>query len=137
MKHIKKLASLLLAVVMILALATTAFAADGKTITITNAKKGHTYTAYQIFAGEVDTDGELKNIQWGNGVSNTFINSRNAAEVASDLSGEADAKALAKSIVDTAGNLGTAAGHADASADGTVMISYIWWHRWYRGRCLC
>ena len=122
MKHIKKLASLLLAVVMILALATTAFAADGKTITITNAKKGHTYTAYQIFAGEVDTDGELKNIQWGNGVSNTFINSRNAAEVASDLSGEADAKTLAKSIVDTAGNLGTAAGHADASADGTVTI---------------
>ena len=122
MKHIKKLASLLLAVVMILALATTAFAASDKTITIGNAKKGHTYTAYQIFSGTVK-DGELKNIQWGTGVTAAFINSRNAAEVASGLSSEADAKALAKSIVDTAGNLGTAAGHADASADGTVTIS--------------
>ena len=124
MKHIKKLASLLLAVVMILALATTAFAADNKTITITNAKKGHTYTAYQIFAGEVDGY-ELKNIEWGTGVTAAFINSRNAAEVASGLSSEADAKALAKSIVDIDGNLGTAAGHADASADGTVTINSL------------
>ena len=50
MKHAKKLASLLLALVMVLALATTAFAAtnDGK-ITIENPVEGETYKAYLMF----------------------------------------------------------------------------------------
>ena len=49
MKHAKKLASLLLALVMVFALATTAFAAgETGTITIDNAVVGQTYTVYQI-----------------------------------------------------------------------------------------
>ena len=50
MKHAKKLASLLLALVMVFALATTAFAAgiDGK-ITISNPVDGQTYKAYLMF----------------------------------------------------------------------------------------
>lgn len=50
MKHAKKLASLLLALVMVLGLATTAFAAgnDG-TITISNATVGKTYDVYKVF----------------------------------------------------------------------------------------
>lgn len=50
MKLTKKLASLLLALVMALALCVPAFAAEdtGK-ITVDNAKAGHTYTAYKIF----------------------------------------------------------------------------------------
>ena len=50
MKHVKKLASLLLALVMILSLATTAFAAgnDGS-ITISNATVGETYAVYKVF----------------------------------------------------------------------------------------
>ena len=53
MKHARKLASLLLALVMVLSLATTAFAAmegdlTGGSITITNALNGETYNAYQI-----------------------------------------------------------------------------------------
>ena len=44
MKHIKKLASLLLALVMVFALATTAFAEETTySITINNSSAAHTY----------------------------------------------------------------------------------------------
>ena len=64
MKHARKLASLLLALVMVFALATTAFAQDvthkdgGKgSITISNAAKGETYTIYKLFDATVSEDG--------------------------------------------------------------------------------
>ena len=63
MKHARKLASLLLALVMVFALATTAFAQDvtvtGGTgsITITNAAKGETYKIYKLFDATVNADG--------------------------------------------------------------------------------
>ena len=63
MKHARKLASLLLALVMVFALATTAFAqevpgTDGKegSITISNAAKGETYTIYKLFNATVSAD---------------------------------------------------------------------------------
>ena len=50
MKHARKLASLLLALVMVFALATTAFAADTNgQITISNPVDGQTYNAYLMF----------------------------------------------------------------------------------------
>lgn len=62
MKHMKKLASLLLALVMVFALATTAFAAD-TTITAP-AGSTRTYDVYQIFTG--DLSGKvLSNVKWG------------------------------------------------------------------------
>ena len=62
MKHARKLASLLLALVMVFALATTAFAQEvpgsGGTgsITISNAAKGETYTIYKLFDATVNAD---------------------------------------------------------------------------------
>lgn len=49
MKHARKLATLLLALVMVLSLATTAFAAGTGSITVDNPITGQTYTAYKIF----------------------------------------------------------------------------------------
>ena len=49
MKYIKRIASLLLALVMVLAVTTTAFAAGDGAITVDNPKAGTTYTAYKIF----------------------------------------------------------------------------------------
>ena len=62
MKHARKLASLLLALVMVFALATTAFAAETVTtpttgtITVENPVKDRTYTAYKIFDVVYDTN---------------------------------------------------------------------------------
>ena len=56
MKKMKKLASLLLALVMVFALATTAFAAEPGAITIDNPIAGQTYTAYKIFDVTYNTD---------------------------------------------------------------------------------
>lgn len=64
MKHARKLTSLLLALVMVFALATTAFAQDvtvtGGTgsITISNAAKGETYAIYKLFDATVSADGK-------------------------------------------------------------------------------
>ena len=62
MKHARKLASLLLALVMVFALAVTAFATEAGTttttgtITVANPVEGQTYTAYKIF--DVTYDGD-------------------------------------------------------------------------------
>ncbi|MBQ9814690.1 MAG: LPXTG cell wall anchor domain-containing protein [Lachnospiraceae bacterium] len=76
----KKLLAFILAMVLVLGLAVTAFAADDDeptTYTITmETTTGHTYTAYQVFAGELSTktvgEGDdatevtvLSNITWG------------------------------------------------------------------------
>ena len=63
MRHARKLASLLLALIMVFALATTAFAAENTTI---SAPKGsiRTYDVYQIFTGDLH-EGVLSNIKWG------------------------------------------------------------------------
>lgn len=49
MKQAKKLASLLLALVMVLALATTVFATGTNSITVKGAQKDETYTIYKMF----------------------------------------------------------------------------------------
>ena len=56
MKHARKLASLLLALTLVFALATTAFAAGTGTITVDNPITGQTYTAYKIFDVTYNTD---------------------------------------------------------------------------------
>ena len=56
MKHAKKLASLLLALVMVFALATTAFAAGTNSITVNGAQKGETYKLYKMLDLIVNED---------------------------------------------------------------------------------
>ena len=126
MKHIKKLASLLLVLVMVFALATTAFAEETTySITINNSTAGHTYEAYQIFTGDLATNEAgnkvLSNIVWGSGVSEAGQTALgDAAAKAETLKTEADAKAFAKAV---APYLTTAAGSANTVTDGKYVIS--------------
>lgn len=57
MKHLKRLASILLAMVMVLAMSVPAMAADTGKITVDNALPGKTYTIYKIFNQENYKDG--------------------------------------------------------------------------------
>ena len=63
MKTMKKLFALLLAVLMVMGMATTAMA-DDITITVKNAPDSHSYAAYQIFKGKLH-EGVLTELQWG------------------------------------------------------------------------
>ena len=63
MRHARKLANLLLALIMVFALATTAFAAENAAISSPTGST-RTYDVYQIFTGNLH-EGVLSNIKWG------------------------------------------------------------------------
>ncbi|MEE8808134.1 MAG: isopeptide-forming domain-containing fimbrial protein [Lactimicrobium sp.] len=87
MKHMKKLAAVLVSVLMSFAMMTTVFA-EGTTykLTLNGTTEGHTYEAYQIFTGDLSTEGEkkvLSNVEWGTGV--TYTGTESAAAIAKAL----------------------------------------------------
>lgn len=115
MKLFKKLASFILAFAMVMAIAmpSVVMAANDGSITITGAKDGHTFEAYQIFAGEVSGK-TLSNLKWGNGVNEDGRNELGSAkDNAEKLKNEADAKDFAYKV---AKYLGTPAG--ESTRDG-------------------
>ena len=132
METMKRMAGVLLALVMALALTVPAFAADTYSITIKNSTEGHTYEAYQIFAGDLaetttgvgenaTTTKVLSNIVWGSGISEAGKTALgDAAAKAETLKTEANAKAFAKEV---APYLTTAAGSANTVTGGKYVIS--------------
>ena len=138
MKKLKKLTAMLLSLIMVMLFAVPVLAAGNYTITIQNDKEGHTYEAYQIFAGDVSSDEPqagnekgpiLSNIVWGTGVgvngpellkalkaadADKYSDCTTAADVAEALGTEnanaADAAAFAK----------IAAGHLTKTVEGTA-----------------
>lgn len=72
MKHLKKLLSAILVMAMALTMALPAAAADNNTLTINSKTSGHTYQAYQVFSGKLDsTDKLLSDIEWGANIDTT------------------------------------------------------------------
>ena len=101
-----------------------AFADDSTyTLTINGTTTGHTYEVYQIFAGDVSTDGTtLSNITWGSGVNAfEFNGSSDAATIAESL-GSTDDSDTAKSFATTAAsNLATATKTVSSTASTTTI----------------
>lgn len=125
MKTMRKMASLLLALALVLTMGTTAFAADTTySITIENKLPGHTYEAYQIFKGDLSTNDEgekvLSNIVWGDGITDAGKAALgDAAEKAKTLTTAEQAAAFAKEVAPYL------AAHTDsgAQADDKYTIS--------------
>ena len=98
MNTTRKLLAMVLALIMVMSLATSAFAAetDPKTYTVTiNNATGHSYEIYQIFTGDLATEGEdkiLSNIKYGDNygekgkpVPDEFLESLTEENIASKI----------------------------------------------------
>ena len=138
MKHVKKLASLLLALVMVCALATTAFAAgETGSITVDNPVADTTYTAYKIFDVTYNTGKTAysytidSSSQWFTAVSNyaktensgltlTQVNGSTTYNVSTtaDFSAPKFADALKADVAGKTGGI-----VLTAQADGTVSAT--------------
>lgn len=145
MKNMRKLATLLLALVMLFTLAVSASADEPDaptlpehTITINNSQTGHTYEAYQVFKGTISND-KLVEIDWGTGVKkdellsalkadatigSLFANASDAEDVAEIISENTFTAANVDIFAQIVGdNLGTtAAGISTAVESGEYTI---------------
>ncbi|MEE1086570.1 MAG: isopeptide-forming domain-containing fimbrial protein [Schaedlerella sp.] len=100
MKNLKKLVSLLLALVLAMSMTMTAFAVENKTITMVSSLtgasvEGHTYEVYQIFVGDVSkSDDVLSNAAYGQNYTDAEKSVEDAMAELSVMSGEAAAAFL-------------------------------------------
>ena len=137
MKHLKKLASILLVLVMVLSVTTTAFAAD-----VTN-NTTHSYNAYQIFSGtQADNSVPLGDVAWGSGINgaaflaelktdtrfvkegtNIFASCTTAADVAAVLGSYADKSGEANAFANVAAKHLTTTFTAIAADASTVDLA--------------
>lgn len=123
MKKMKRLVALALSVVMVLAMSVVAFADEPTySITINNAASGHTYEAYQIFAGDFSEDSNgktLSNITWGAGVTTAGKDALGDAKTkAESLTTEENARNFAKEVASYLQNP-----TSSTSASGVYTIS--------------
>lgn len=76
-RFISTIAAAFAAIVMTFAVITPAFAAAAShTLTINSQTGGHTFEAYQVFAGDYSTEGggkHLSNVTWGSGVDGSAL----------------------------------------------------------------
>lgn len=141
MQHLKKLASVLLALVMVLSVTTVAFAAN-----VTN-NTNHSYDAYQIFSGtQADNSVPLGDVEWGSGINgadflaalkadthfnvgegepkvNIFASCTTALDVASVLGGYGDKSDVANAFANVAAKHLTTTFTAIAADASTVNLA--------------
>lgn len=124
MKKMKKFVSLLLAVVMVLAMTTAAFAEENTTatytLTITDTKAGHTYDVYQIFTGDISGTSPnyvLSNVKYG---ENYIPDGKNKGDLVpeSELEGIINADNFAQNL-STVGTVFKSV----ASSEGSTIIA--------------
>lgn len=128
MKRMKKLVSVLLAAIMVMAMAVTASAAT-VTVPSDGILKDHTFTAYQVLSGR-EEGGVLSDVQWGSGInSDTFLAALKADTTYGSLFTDCtDAAAVAKVLSDnntntTLANTVAKLAYAKKTGTGTALTS--------------
>lgn len=139
MKTMKRFAAIAAATVMsvstVVATASfSAFAADANTITVTEAKKNHSYTAYQIFKGTY-ASGKLTGVTWGTGfdsakasafindLKSTFSDTTKYAKIAA-LVADSSAENVADALSDIKTNNDLKV-NADADKLAAIIAKYL------------
>ena len=127
-KTIKRLGAVLLAMAMAVSvLCTGALAAENYTLTIRDSNKDHKYTAYQVFAGTVDTDKKLSVTGWGSGVdTSTTVSDKILVQAIQAIQvGNTTPFAGKTEPGDIAAALGEATDNAVATAFADVVANYL------------
>ena len=135
MKNVKKFAGLLLALLMVMGMTTTAFAhAPVFGVNLDS----HTFTAYQVFTGR-EENGVLSDIQWGDGIDSTaflaalkadptygalFAACTTAAQVAEVLDDNNNNTALAEKVAKIAEDNKSGAGTVLSSGENDLPEGY-------------
>ncbi|MCD7804644.1 MAG: isopeptide-forming domain-containing fimbrial protein [Oscillospiraceae bacterium] len=92
MKKLKRITALILSVLMLMSMSVAVSADDTYTIVISNKDAGYTYTAYQIFSGEmgVNADNEpiLKKVEWSTNIAESDALYAQLATIVDDSTGE-------------------------------------------------
>ncbi len=124
MKNVKRLLSVILVMIMALTMVLPAAAEDGRTLTINSKTSGHTYQAYQVFSGKLDSTGKLlTDIDWGNNIDTTAeVDGKTVLAAIQGLPGF-EACQTAEQIAEVLGGAGTTAETLDAFA--TVVSKYL------------
>ena len=145
MKNMKKILALVVAVLMIVASMSVAFAdkTTAHTIKVTTNGNGiHEYSAFQIFTGNLDATGKkLSNVEWGSAITDggaaliaaikadtttlytavfTDADLTSAAKIADKLSGLTDNGAVAKAFADA---VNTALGNATSTTKASTTAT--------------
>ena len=137
MKRLKKVLAVILAAAMSVSLGAVSLAAPADTTLKVDPVAGHTYTAYQLFVGDLAADNTtLSNVKWGNDVITTAI-TYTAGEESKTVTPVKDAAvpqdfleyvaALASDTQATANTIGawvTGEGTTISSTDTTVKTGY-------------
>ncbi|MDD7389122.1 MAG: SpaH/EbpB family LPXTG-anchored major pilin [Lachnospiraceae bacterium] len=128
MKHMKKIVSVLLTMVMVFAMTAVASAAT-VTVPSDGILKDHTFTAYQVFSGR-EEGGILSDVQWGSGInSDAFLAALKADTTYGSLFTDCtDAAAVAKVLGDNNTNTALAnavaeLAYANKKDSGTALTS--------------
>lgn len=136
-KMMKKLASIVLAIVTVLAMTSSILAAT-VTVPSDGILEGHTFTAYQVFSGR-EEEGILSDVQWGSGINSStflaalkadttygsrFTDCTDAAAVAKVLAYNNAETALANAVAKLAYANKTDSGTALTSGDNTLADGY-------------
>lgn len=124
MKKVKKILSVILVMIMALTMALPAAAAGNRTLTINSKTSGHTYQAYQVFSGRLDSTGKLlADINWGANIDTTKeVDGKTMLAAIQGLDGFAQCQ-TAVQIAEVLGGAGTTAETLDAFA--AVVSKYL------------